>query len=62
MVQVFCIVYNSVNYLELNSKGFAYISQSNIKSQGKSNLENIRFIIKLGSLNHLLQEMPVVHI
>jgi len=55
-------VYNSVNYLELNSKGFAYISQSNIKSQGKSNLENIRFILKLGSLNHLLQEMPVVHI
>ena len=44
----------------LNSKGFAYISQSNIKSHGKGNLENIRFIHKLGSLNHLLQEMPGV--
>lgn len=44
----------------LNSKGFAYISQSNIKFQGISNLENIRFILRLGSLNHLLQEVPGV--
>ena len=48
--------------MHLNSKGFASLSQSNIKSQGKKQLRkhSVHSFLKLQSLNQLLQEMPGV--